>query len=303
MILTSFYQFLPVNGLPLLRCRMETRARDAGVLGTVLIAPEGINGSLTGPDEAVTGLLDWLSAQIGADSWVVNRQAVENPPFRRLKVRIRPEIIRFDQPDPNLATRVGRHIPPGQWNDLIRREDVRVIDTRNDYEVRLGSFEGAENPGTDTFRDFARWVDEHLDPETDRNVAMFCTGGVRCEKASAWLAEKGFDNVFQLKGGILSYLDEVPVEESCWQGECFVFDDRVSIDHRLRPTGRSLCQACRRPAEALDAAGLPPVDESTRRCLDCGQAIDSRRLAGLRERARQVRLARQKGKEHLGPQD
>ncbi len=301
MQLTSFYQFTPVRGIPMMRARTEHRARQAGLLGTVLLAEEGINGSLAGPHGAADSLLDWLALELGAQRWVVNRQEVEEAPFRRLKVRIRPEIIRFDRPDPGLAEQAGEHVTPQRWDELIGRGDVRLVDTRNDYEVRLGSFTGAENPSTDSFRDFTEWVESNLDPARDRNVAMFCTGGVRCEKASAWMRSRGFENVFQLEGGILSYLDHKGGSESHWQGECFVFDDRVSLDHRLQPTGRMLCQACRRPADGLDRDGLPPVANGA--CAHCTQALTPQRVAGLRERARQVRLAIQEDRNHLGPQD
>lgn len=303
MVLVSFYQFRPLTGLPLLRARMEARGQELGVLGTILLAAEGVNGSVTGTPEAVDGLLADLTRRIGGGDWIMNRQTVQTPPFRRLKIRIRPEIIRFDTPDPDLAHRVGRHIPASEWNTLIDRPDVRLIDTRNDYEVALGSFEGADNPGTDTFRAFARWVDDNLDPDTDRHVAMFCTGGVRCEKASAWMKDRGFENVYQLEGGILSYLAEVDEAQSRWSGECFVFDDRVSVNHRLEATGRTLCQACRRPADGLDSDGLPPVTREPDQCDLCGLSLPADRRAGLIERARQIRLANERGMDHLGPQE
>lgn len=300
MQLTSFYQFLPFNRLPLLRSRVRARAEQLGLRGTVLLAEEGINGSLAGEPLAVAEMLSWLEAEAGCDRLIRNSQAVEAMPFRRLKVRIRPEIIRFDMPDPGLAMRVGEHIPASGWNRLLQRSGLRLLDVRNDYEVSLGSFEGAENPGTDSFGQFADWVEANLDPETDEHVAMFCTGGVRCEKASAWMRSRGFRHVYQLEGGILSYLDQVPSGDSRWRGECFVFDDRVSLDHDLKSTDRVVCHGCRKPLPAGDDNPMPPVKNSI--CLRCEEAFGENRQRSLGERLRQIELAESRGVAHLGPE-
>jgi len=297
--LLSAYQFVALDQLPLQRDRIRVFAQEQGLKGTVLIAPEGINFSLGGPREALDRFLGWVDERLGVDAPVINWQPVDSVPFLRLKVRIRPEIITFD---PELIpgdAPTGQSLTPTQWQELICRDDVQLVDTRNSYEYQLGSFEQAVDPATERFTDFGPWALQHL--QTDRPVAMFCTGGVRCEKASAWLLRHGYSEVYQLDGGILNYLKTIPEEESLWRGECFVFDDRVSVDHALRPTGRAVCAGCRRPAEGLDPEAMPPVDASGQ-CRLCGERFSPDRLAGLRERVRQVALARARGDQHLGPQ-
>lgn len=295
-IILSGYQFIPIEH----PARWRERARDFGVRhslkGTVLIAGEGINFSLAGTPAALERWLEWIAARLDCRSPVLNRQAFSGDPFRRLKVRVRDEIVTFDS---SVRPGRGRHVGPDAWNELIARADVQVVDTRNDYEVRIGTFAGAENPGTGSFTEFKDYCRRALDP--DRPVAMFCTGGIRCEKAGAWLEQHGFDAVYQLEGGILRYLAETPPPASRWRGECFVFDDRVSVDARLRPTGRIVCRGCRKPITGLDAAGVPPIDEDGC-CRLCGDEFDEARLGSLRERARQVALAAARGKKHLGPE-
>jgi UPF0176 protein len=297
--LLSAYQFVPLDQLPLQRDRILVFARDQGLKGTVLIAPEGINFSLGGEREALDRFLLWVSERLGVDAPVINWQPVETVPFLRLKVRIRPEIITFD---PGLIpgyAPTGRSLTPAQWHELICRDDVQLVDTRNSYEYQLGTFEKAVDPAMERFTEFGPWALQHLQP--DRPVAMFCTGGVRCEKASAWLLRHGYSEVYQLDGGILNYLKTIPAEETRWRGECFVFDDRVSVDHALRPTGRSVCAGCRRPAEGLEPDAMPPVD-ARGQCRLCGEQFSPDRLVGLRERVRQIALAQARGEQHLGPQ-
>jgi len=293
------YCFQPLDRLPLLRERVEARLRRLGLKGTVLLASEGINFSLAGAADALDAWLVWAESELALASPVINRQAVDSLPFLRLKVRIRPEIVTFDpEIHPEKGQR-GQAVAGRDWDELIAREEVQLVDTRNDYEYRLGSFEGAVNPGTQSFTEFKDFCKRELDPA--RPVAMFCTGGVRCEKASLWLEQNGFDQVFQLHGGILGYLAETPAERSRWHGECFVFDDRVSVDAELRPTGRVVCRGCRKPVEGLDAAGIPPIDADGG-CRLCGEVFDAARLGSLRERARQVMLAASRGGTHLGPE-
>ncbi|MGB0513727.1 MAG: rhodanese-related sulfurtransferase [Wenzhouxiangellaceae bacterium] len=296
----SGYQFLRLDGLALKRARAEAFARERSLKGTVLLAEEGINFSLSGADTALREWLDWIAKALGADAPVLNRQRSDQPPFLRLKVRLRDEIVTFDPAiRPGIDDRVGAALAAAEWNRMIARDDVQIVDTRNDYEYRLGTFERARNPGTASFAEFKTYCRDALDP--DRPVAMFCTGGVRCEKASIWLRQQGFEQVFQLHGGILGYLAEIPAEVSRWRGECFVFDDRVSVNAQLRPTGRVVCRGCRKPAEGLDAAGVPPIGGDGD-CRICGESFDAARLGSLRERARQVRLARARGASHLGPE-
>lgn len=296
--LLSGYQFVSLERLPLRRERAEAFAAARGLKGTVLLAGEGVNFSLHGLRTALEEWLDWLADELGARQPVLNRQRLTESPFQRLKVRVRKEIVTFDPTVRPGADPVGTAVAPDQWNRIIERENIQLVDTRNDYEYRLGSFEGAQNPGTSSFTEFKQWCESELDPA--RPVAMFCTGGVRCEKASTWLRARGFGEVFQLHGGILAYLAQVRASESRWQGECFVFDDRVSVAEDLVPTGRVVCRGCRLPVEGLDAEGLPPISDSGR-CGLCDQNFDKARLGSLLERARQARLAAERGECHFGP--
>jgi UPF0176 protein len=297
--LLSAYQFVDLDQLPLRRERMRCAPAELGLLGTVLLAAEGVNFSLGGKSEALATWVEWLADEQGIGQMVCNWQSVDHVPFLRLKVRIRPEIITFDPALKPGQVPTGQSLTPEQWHQMLLKGDVQLVDTRNQYEYQIGSFRQALDPAIDSFTDFGAWALTHLEPQ--RPVAMFCTGGVRCEKASAWLLANGFDQVYQLQGGILSYLREIAPEESLWEGECFVFDDRVSVDHDLNPTGRPICAGCRRPAEGLDSDGMPPLDGQGQ-CGLCQEQFTPGRLAGLRERVRQVALARGRGDHHLGPQ-
>jgi len=297
--LLSAYQFVELDQLPLRRERMRVHASQLDLFGTVLLAEEGVNFSLGGLPESVQAWVDWLAAEQGIDRLVVNRQEVEHVPFLRLKVRIRPEIISFDPALKPGEAPTGTALDPIAWHQLLQGESVQLVDTRNHYEYELGTFRGAVDPATDSFTEFRDWALDHLD--RDRPVAMFCTGGVRCEKASAWLLANGYDQVYQLEGGILNYMRAIPASESLWQGECFVFDDRVSVDHHLQPVGRPVCANCRLPVPGLHEDGMPPVNEQGG-CGLCEAQFTPARLAGLRERVRQIALARSRGANHLGPQ-
>ncbi|MEM1081133.1 MAG: rhodanese-like domain-containing protein [Pseudomonadota bacterium] len=238
LALLSGYSFQPLTGLPLKRERIKVWLDQAALKGTVLLAAEGINFSLCGPPDRLDQWLAWLGQHLQCATPVLNRQAISDPPFQRLKVRIRPEIVTFEPRLGPHSLTPGEPIAPEHWNALIERHDIQLVDTRNHYEVNIGSFEGALNPDTDSFTEFQQWTESHLDP--NRPVAMFCTGGVRCEKASDWLKRQGYAQVYQLKGGILSYLAQVEPAQSKWWGDCFVFDDRVALGHDLRPSGRAL---------------------------------------------------------------
>jgi UPF0176 protein len=297
--LISGYQFIPLRDLEKMREQLLGWARELELLGTVLIAPEGINFSLGGRTAALQAWLEQLENDYAVADPVLHRQAVGSVPFLRLKVRVRPEIIAFDELlDPGQVP-TGQALDPDAWHRLLDLAEVQLVDTRNDYEYRIGSFRGAENPRIDRFTEFTQWARKNLDP--GRPVAMFCTGGVRCEKASARLLADGFSSVYQLRGGILAYLQRYAGQASFWQGECFVFDDRVSVDKELRPSERPVCAGCRHPHDELPADGMPPVNQ-TGDCRLCGRHFDPARLAGISERVRQIALARERGAAHLGPQ-
>ncbi len=271
-----------------------------GIKGTLILAPEGINGTVAGTGEAI----DTLVAELfggrlfgerlqGAE---VKYSTAEAMPFLRMKVRLKPEIVTLRAPEANPAKQVGTYVEPENWNALIERNDVVLVDTRNDYEVGLGTFERALDPATKTFTEFKDYVEAHLDPQRDKKVAMFCTGGIRCEKASSYLLSKGFEEVFHLKGGILNYLQTVPESESRFAGECFVFDERVSVGHGLVEGDATLCRACRHPLTATDRAD-PAFSEG----VSCPHCVgEAEKHAAAAERQRQMELAKQRGLAHLG---
>lgn len=271
-----------------------------GIKGTLILAPEGINGTVAGTHEAIDALADYLFAAgpfgarlAGAE---VKYSFADTAPFLRMKVRLKPEIVtlRAPQVDPN--RQVGTYVEPEDWNGLIERNDVVLVDTRNDYEVGIGTFQRALDPRTGSFVEFKDYVATHLDPKRDKKVAMFCTGGIRCEKASSYLLSQGFEEVFHLKGGILKYLEVVTPEESRFAGECFVFDERVSVGHGLALGTATLCRACRHPLTPDDRAHKDYVEGIS--CPHC--AGDTARHQAAAERQKQMELARKRGAAHMG---
>ena len=247
LVVAALYKFARLKDREELQARLLALGESHGVRGTLLLAPEGINGTIAGPRAGIDAMLAALRALPGfADLEHKESEALAHP-FPRLRIRLKKEIVTIREPlaDPNTA--VGTYVKPADWNQLISAPDVVLVDTRNDYEVEIGTFEGAIAPGTTSFGEFPRWVRENLDPEAHKKVAMFCTGGIRCEKATALLKNLGFDEVYHLEGGILKYLEEVPETDSKWRGECFVFDGRVSLGHGLSPGSHAMCEACNHP--------------------------------------------------------
>jgi UPF0176 protein len=296
-----FVSFAPAE-LPGWRQRLQALGGEAGLRGTVLLAAEGINGTVCGPEAGVEALLGHLRVDPRLAELDVKRSSVERQIFHRFKVRLKREIVTLGIPSVAPATGTGVSVAAESWNALLADPDTLAIDTRNAYEVALGSFEGAIDPGTASFRDFPAWVEQHLVPlvaeRRPRRLALFCTGGIRCEKATAYLLERGFDGVHQLQGGILRYLEQVSEADSRWRGECYVFDQRVALDHRLAPGRHSLCHACGLPLSPADralASHVPGV--SCRHCLDRFSDADRARFA---ERQRQMDLATARGGGHLG---
>jgi len=296
----TFYRFVRLHSLEKLRAGLEADAAALGLKGTILLAEEGINGTLAGPREALERFRDVLGARRDFAGMPCKFSAADpdNPVFHRLKVRIKPEIVTFGQPGVDPSRRTGEHVDAARWNALLDDPDVLVIDTRNAYEIGIGSFPGAVDPGTESFREFPGFIEDHVDPREHPRVAMFCTGGIRCEKASAYLLEKGFEAVYQLDGGILKYLETVAPEQNRWQGECFVFDQRVSVDTTLEEGAYQQCYACRRPLSETDLAS-PDYREgvSCPHCVDEHSAEQRERFA---ERRRQVLLAEARGRRHVG---
>ncbi|MCB1747143.1 MAG: rhodanese-related sulfurtransferase [Gammaproteobacteria bacterium] len=294
----AFYRFAPLTDLPGLRAALLEQGRLLGVKGSILLAPEGVNGSLAGPRDRVAAMLECLCQRAGLDQLSARHDPVHDIPFRRFKVKLKREIVTLGIAELSPPPQSGRRVGPREWDALLRAPQVLVIDTRNDYEYRIGSFAGAVNPQTAHFRDFPRFVAAQLGDQRARPIAMFCTGGIRCEKASAYLLGQGFERVFQLDGGILRYLAETDPADSAWRGDCFVFDERVAVDHALNAAGYEQCPACRRPV-APSARGLPGYEAGVS-CAACHAGLPAGRRRTLRERARQVRLAAARGESHLG---
>ncbi len=298
----TFYRFVDIDDPAALKAALEPVARSLELKGTVLLAHEGINATLTGNREALETLVGWLRARDGFAGLPCRYSAAnaENPVFHRLKVRLRAEIVTLGEPDVAPARRTGTHVDAERWNALLADPDVVVVDTRNGYEIVIGTFPGALNPGTSTFREFPRFVAEQLehDGAPAAKVAMFCTGGIRCEKASAYLLERGFPEVYQLDGGILRYLDTVAAAKSRFEGECFVFDQRVSVDATLEQGRFTQCFACRRPLDDADLVSEHYVEGVS--CPHCVESHDDRARAAFAERARQVALAAERGTIHIG---
>jgi UPF0176 protein len=282
---------------PLLAC-----CEANGVKGTLLLAQEGINGTIAGPEEGVRQVLAYLRADSRLTALGHKESWSNKPPFLRMKVRLKKEIVTLRVPDLDPNKTVGQYVKPQDWNALLADPDVVVIDTRNDYEVVIGSFKGAINPDIKTFTELPAWLDAqpNLNGEGAKKtkVAMFCTGGIRCEKSTALMKMRGFDEVYHLEGGILKYLEEVPQSESTWEGECFVFDERVSVGHGLQQGPYELCRSCRWPLG--DAEKASPLYVKGVSCPQCHDKRTPGEKAGLAERQRQVELADVRGEAHVG---
>lgn len=258
--------------------------RAQGLCGTLLLAPEGVNGTIAGPRAGILAVLDHIRAWPGFAGLDWKESAADAPPFARMKVRLKAEIVTMGQPDMDPATTTGHYVAPRDWNALIAAPDVAVIDTRNDYEVQIGTFQGAVDPGTKSFRDFPAWWTDNAHRFQGKRIAMFCTGGIRCEKSTNYLISQGVDQVYHLQGGILKYLEDVPQKDSTWQGECFVFDQRVSLTHGLAQGRHGLCHACRRPLAPEDRAR--PEFEDGVSCHRCADEYSDADRARFRERQR-----------------
>lgn len=298
IVVCALYKFVTLDDFENLRAPLLNTLLELQVRGTLLLAREGINGTVAGSRQAIDQLLDWLRA-IPELSDIDHKESLsEQQPFLRTKVKLKKEIVTMGVEGIDPRRVVGTYVEAADWNALISDPEVLLIDTRNDYEVQVGTFEGAVNPATDTFREFPDYVREHLDPGRHKRVAMFCTGGIRCEKSTAYLKEQGFDEVYHLKGGILKYLEEVPQEQSLWRGECFVFDDRVTVDHALNPGSYDQCHACRLPITGEDKASehyKPGIS-----CPHCYDRTTDRQRQRFEERERQIQLARARGDQHMG---
>ena len=299
--IAALYHFTRFHDPAALRGPLLDLCAAQGVTGTLLLAEEGINGTIAGSQQGLDAVISHIRGLPGCASLEWKTSTAEAQPFGRMKVRLKREIVTMGQPDVDPRAQVGHYVEPRDWNALIAAPDVAVIDTRNDYEVAIGTFDGAIDPQTTSFRDFPAWWEANKDRFHNKRIAMFCTGGIRCEKSTNYLIGQGVKDVYHLKGGILKYLEEVPEEESAWNGACFVFDGRVSVEHGLREGPHLLCHACRRPLLPEDRNN--PAYEEGVSCHQCIDETSDSDKARFRERQRQIDLARRRGQRHMDRAD
>jgi UPF0176 protein len=287
-VIAAFYKFVTLVDYRDRRQPLLNLCQQHQIKGTILLAAEGINGTISGTRSSIDAVLTYLKADSCFAGLEHKESIATKSPFDRLKVRLKQEIVTFGIPTVNPSNLVGTYVKPQDWNQLIANPDVLVIDTRNQYEVEIGTFVGAIDPHTSSFTEFPEYVATNLDPQQHKQIAMFCTGGIRCEKATSYLLSQGFENVYHLQGGILKYLEEIPVTESQWEGECFVFDDRVSVTHGLEQGTHQLCWGCGNPISQSDLADThyePGIC-----CARCYPTITSEQRASRTERWRQLQL-------------
>lgn len=300
----ALYQFTRLADCAAVQGALRAACAANAIKGTLLVAPEGINGTVAGSDAGIAALLAVIQGLPGCGEIEVKYSRAAAMPFHRMKVRLKAEIVTMGQPDIDPLASVGHYVAPQDWNALITEPGTILIDTRNDYEVAIGSFAGAIDPKTSSFRDFPAWFRAQraalLGEGKPPKVAMFCTGGIRCEKSTAFLKAEGIDEVYHLQGGILKYLEEVPPEQSTWQGECFVFDARVAVGHGLAPGTHALCHACRRPVSPADQISVRYVEGVS--CPACHDERSAAQRARYAERQRQEALAAARGEVHVGAQ-
>lgn len=293
-IVATFYRFVDLSDLAPLQAQLLHLGDAHSLKGTILLAPEGINATVAGSRSALDALFAFFDQDPRLADLTRRESIAPTPPFQRFKVKLKAEIVTLGQPEANPSRQVGTYVAPQDWNALLQDPDVLVVDTRNDYEVEIGSFQRAINPRTEHFRDFPAYVQHHLDPQQHRKVALFCTGGIRCEKATALLLNQGFESVYHLQGGILSYLETIPPEESLWHGECFVFDERVAVTHGLEPGHYALCPSCGHPLAEADRQS--PAYEPGISCPACVA-----KLTPEKRQRQEMRLKTAKSSPNLSP--
>jgi UPF0176 protein len=296
IVVAALYKFVSLPDYESLREPLLETLKAHDIKGTLLLAEEGINGTVSGTRESIDALLAWMKADDRFAELDHKESYSDTHPFYRTKVKLKREIVTIGVPDVDPNQRVGTYVEPQEWNAIISDPEVLVIDTRNDYEVEIGSFEGAVDPRTRSFREFPEYVRKHYDPTRHKKVAMFCTGGIRCEKASSYMLNEGFEEVYHLKGGILNYLEKVPENESLWRGECFVFDNRVTVRHDLSEGEFDQCHACRRPISVEDRQSEHYSPGAS--CPHCWDSLPEKTRASARERQRQIELARARNQPH-----
>jgi len=298
LLVTALYKFVRLDDYEELREPLLLACQKYGVTGSLLLAAEGINGTIAGSAEDVHRFVRDLQRDPRFLDLELKESSASRPPFLRMKVKLKKEIVTMGVPGVDPLDTVGAYVAPEDWNALIADPSVVLVDTRNDYEVRIGTFRGAKDPHIKNFRSFPDWLRHELAGKDSPKVAMFCTGGIRCEKATSWLLGEGIDEVYHLKGGILKYLEVVPEADSLWEGECFVFDERVAVKHGLQPGSYELCRACRDPISEADKQS--PLFEFGLSCPHCAARTTAQQKQRYAERTKQVALAKAHGTRHLG---
>ncbi len=300
IIVAALYQFVALPDYRELRAALLDICISNGTRGTLLLAEEGINGTIAGTREGIDAVRVWLDLDERFDrlEYKESLMGTDSVPFYRMKVKLKKEIVTLGLPGISPKMKVGRYVKPEDWNDLILDPNTLVVDTRNSYEHEVGTFKGAVNPETKTFREFPNWATQNLDPTKHKKVAMFCTGGIRCEKSTSYLLEQGFEEVYHLKGGILNYFDRVSHTDSTWEGECFVFDNRVTVNHKLEAGEFDQCHACRRPIKEADKSRS--VFVMGVQCHHCVDEYSDQQKDCFRMRQLQIELAEARGESHIG---
>jgi UPF0176 protein len=298
IVVAALYQFKPLPDFEAIKPKLLKTCVKNGIKGTILLAHEGLNGTIAGSRAGIDAIKTFIEKDLAFDALEYKESFADDFPFYRMKVKLKKEIVTIGRDDVSPIETVGTYLEPEAWNTVITRDDVLVIDTRNDYEVAIGSFKNALDPKTKNFREFPEFVEKHFDPQKHKNVAMFCTGGIRCEKASSLMKKMGFENVYHLKGGILKYLETMPADQSLWQGECFVFDQRVSVKHGLELGSYDQCHACRMPITEDDKKS--PHYQKGVSCHHCYHQHDDAKRAAFAEREKQIALADARGDQHIG---
>ena len=301
-IIASFYKFIDWSDFQEKKPVLEKICRQNNIVGTILLAPEGINGTISGSQEEILTTIEELKKDSRLSDLESKFAEALGETFKRMKVRLKKEIVSMGRENVNPGQITGTHVSAEEWNQIIQDSNTLIVDTRNEYEHAIGSFEGSVDPETNSFRQFPKWVEENLKPlmkkQNKKKVAMFCTGGIRCEKASSYLLQEGFEEVFQLQGGILKYLENIEPKNSLWEGECFVFDERVSIQHGLVEGNYSMCHACRMPIDDKDIKSKKYIEGIS--CPNCYDIHSDERKQRFTERQKQINLAKQRNEKHIG---
>ncbi|HEY7866982.1 MAG TPA: rhodanese-related sulfurtransferase [Psychromonas sp.] len=297
-VVCALYRFVTLDNYQQIQAPLLKIMQANNVKGTLLLANEGINGTVAGSRASINILIDWLKSDPRLSNLTTKESFDKENPFYRTKVKLKKEIVTMGVEGIDPKKTAGSYVKPKDWNALISDPDVLLVDTRNDYEISIGTFKNAVDPKTTNFREFPQYVKDNLDPAVNKKVAMFCTGGIRCEKSTAYLKEQGFDEVYHLEGGVLKYLEEVPQEESLWQGECFVFDNRVSVNHQLEKGQYDQCHGCRLPITEADKKSDKYQEGIC--CHQCHEQLTVEQKQRFAQREKQVSLAKQRGQIHIG---